>query len=129
MGFLAILSVLALLGCRPSAGTSGTREIVPEKRSSPKSDEKAPAKQPTAEVPVKAPPGVGAPMKKLPDPQGADTPVSATCSRKLGASEAGIRKRKQVPPASTSEPSLEPAVKWLPKPAANPAAEANRPRA
>jgi formylglycine-generating enzyme required for sulfatase activity len=127
-----ILSIAGLLGCRPGTATSGTKEIAPAKQ--PAVPEKA--KTPLPEVPAKDLPGVETPVQKLSDP-----PAAKQSSKELPAKDAPASKElpaankigneaptpEQKPAATSdaaSEPSLEVAVKWLPKPADNPAAEA-----
>jgi formylglycine-generating enzyme required for sulfatase activity len=128
-----ILSIAALLGCRPGTATSGTKEIPPGNQ--PAAAEKA--KTPSPQVPVKDMPGVETPVQKLPDPPAAkqslkelpakDAPaaIELPAANKIG-NEAATPEQKPTPTpaAAASEPSLEVAVKWLPKPADNPAAEA-----
>ena len=135
MGFLAILSLAVLLGCRPGAATSGTKDAGPGKRPAATSTKEAPVKElPPAgkteeaspEVPVKGLPGVDTPVQAMPDPQGAKKPAAkeAPAAKKIG-SEAPAASEKPAPSAAAAlEPSLDVAVKWLPKPAENPAAEA-----
>jgi formylglycine-generating enzyme required for sulfatase activity len=134
---LAILSIAALLGCRPGTGTSGTKEIPPGEH---RVSEDTPAKQPAApekakasspEVPVKDLPGVDTPVQKLPDSPESKKPASPSASAEPSSHSAvnwarvtQAAETKAASTAAVSEPSLEPAVKWLPKPADNPAAEA-----
>jgi formylglycine-generating enzyme required for sulfatase activity len=144
VGCLAILSVVALLGCRPGTGTSGTNEIAPGKQPAAK-PAAANAKQPS----VKELPDVEGPVQKLPDSPAKKAPADKTdkkgderpdpepksTSTTAVVSDAddemverqtteAVSAATSTPAAPASEPSLEVAVKWLPKPADNPAAEA-----
>jgi formylglycine-generating enzyme required for sulfatase activity len=149
IGSFAILSlsVAAFCGCRPGAATSGTKDAAPGKRPAANSAKKTPAtdttmpKEPSPEIPVKDLPGVETPVQDLPNPPSKAPATKETSAPKKpgGESSAAISSLdsdltpNQVPVRTVSqtketsnaaEPSLEPAVKWLPKPADNPAAEA-----
>ncbi len=127
---LMVLSVLALLGCQPSA---------PAKKDAPKSSpatgsnqEKAPAAEPSA---AKDMPGVEGPVKAMPDAAPAKEPAKepaavppakeAPASPKVG-NEAPAGDKPAAPAGVNADtPDLLPAVKWMPKPAGdNPNAEA-----
>jgi formylglycine-generating enzyme required for sulfatase activity len=111
------------------------------------------AKKPPAEVPVDDLPGVEAPVKKLPNPPGTKEPPAkeppaakksgeeppvpapkstSTTAAISASSDDGLVESQSTattsaansPATAASEPSLEVSVKWLPKPADNPAAEA-----
>jgi formylglycine-generating enzyme required for sulfatase activity len=112
-----VLTLVAILGCRPSTA---------EKKSTPQNPPaQTPAKEASApEAPVKDLPGVETPVKEMPDPAPAKEPAKDPAV-KTSAQEAPVA-AKVASQAQSAElnPTMDVAVKWLPKPVENPDAEA-----
>jgi formylglycine-generating enzyme required for sulfatase activity len=128
--FFAVLTLTASLGCQPNAGANpAKKDAAPSNAPTAKSTDATPAPGEVKESPTEAPagnlPGVEGPVQKMPDPAPSkeEPPTQPTVPVKQVSYQTPAKDEKPAA-GNASNPSLEPTVKWLPKPADNPTAEA-----
>jgi formylglycine-generating enzyme required for sulfatase activity len=134
-GFLAILSLAALLGCQPTAGTNSPRKEPasndsPTSNSADKTADKEPlapgeVKESPSQTPESGLPGVEGPVQKMPDPTPSKEEPRDQGGPPIKQVSYEVPVKEEKSPAGVSGSTLEVTVKWLPKPADNPAAEAS----
>ena len=132
--FLAIALMAALFGCQPGAATNpAKKDSAPSNPPASNAAKETPTKELPAsgevkESPSQAPasdlPGVDTPVQKMPNPAGSKEPEApkGTPAKTISYEPPA---KDEKPAAAVTDPSLDVTVKWLPKPAENPAAEAN----
>jgi formylglycine-generating enzyme required for sulfatase activity len=132
---LAILTVTAISGCQPGVPAKPAKKDPASGGEPAASPAAAPQGEPSAAGKVKEPagdlPGVDTPVQKMPDEKqkpdakrSDDLPDKASPPVKQISYAVPAKDAKPATAAAVTEATLEPTVKWMPKPAANPNAEA-----
>ena len=117
------LALTLLWGCAPGTPDKKSPKNPPAKsavKELPVAETPTAKEPPADETPAKDLPGVETPVKDMPDPKPADGENSATeapVAEKLAAEATAAAD-------AAADPTQTPTVKWLPKPVANPDAEA-----